>query len=72
MDRMKKHLGSTKAAAYVHSVLSLPVFDEEPVATIPKKPDSSSKLEREVAELLKQVVQLIHKEKKKFKCGVTK
>lgn len=53
MDRMKKHLGSTKAPAHVHSVLSLPVFDEEPIATPPKKPDASSKLEKEVAELRK-------------------
>ncbi|XP_076829405.1 zinc finger CCHC domain-containing protein 18-like [Brachyhypopomus gauderio] len=67
MDRMKKHLGSTKAAAHVHSVLSLPVFDEEPIAIIPTKPDVSSKIEREVAELRKQVAQLIHKETKDFK-----
>lgn len=67
MDRMKKHLGGTKAAAHVHSVLSLPVFDEEPVVTLPKKPDASSKLEREVAELRKQVAQLIHKEEKEYK-----
>ncbi|KAI3355900.1 hypothetical protein L3Q82_004447 [Scortum barcoo] len=57
MDRMKKHLGSTEAAAHVHTVLSLPVFDEEPIATTPKKPDASSKLKREVAELRKQVAQ---------------
>ncbi|XP_075306240.1 zinc finger CCHC domain-containing protein 18-like [Odontesthes bonariensis] len=66
MDRMKKHLGSTKAAAHVHSVLSLPVF-EEPIATLPKKPDANSKLEREVAELRKQVSQLMHKERNEFK-----
>lgn len=39
MDRMKKHLGSTKAAAHVHSVLDLSVFDEEPAATLPKRSD---------------------------------
>lgn len=67
MDRMKKHLRNTKAAASVHSVLSLPVFDEEPIATLFKKPDASSKLEREVAELQEQVAQLIHKENREFK-----
>lgn len=68
MDRMKKHLGSTKAAAHVHSVLSLSGFDEEPSATVPKNPDTSSKLEKEVAELRKQVAQLINKDKKEVKC----
>ena len=66
IDRMKKHLGSTKAAAHVHSVLNLP-FEEQPLATTPKKPDTSSKLEREVAELRKQVAQLLHRDKKEVK-----
>lgn len=66
MDRMKKHLGSTKAATHVHSVLSMPVFDEEPATTDPKKHDASSKLEKEVAELRKQVAQLVHKERIKL------
>lgn len=67
MDQMKKHLGSTKAATHVHSVLSMQVFDEEPAATTSKKPDASSKPEKEVAELRKQVAQLIQKERKELK-----
>ena len=67
MDRMRKHLGSTKAAAHVHSVMSVPVFDEEPIATLPGKPGASSNIEREVAELRKQVAQLMHKERKELK-----
>lgn len=67
MDRMKKHLGSTRAAAHVHTVLTLPVFGEQPVDTIPKKSDTSSKLEKEVAELRKQVAQLVQKGKEEFK-----
>lgn len=66
MDRMKKHLGSTKAAAHVHTVLTLPVFEEQPVAATPKQSEASSKLEKEVAELIKQVAQLVHKERKEF------
>ncbi|XP_077063831.1 uncharacterized protein LOC143715878 [Siphateles boraxobius] len=37
MDRMKKHLGSTKAAAHVHSVMSMPVFEPEAAPTTTKK-----------------------------------
>lgn len=67
MDRMKKHLGSTKAAAHVHSVLSQLVFDEEPIIAVSKKAERSSKLEREVAELRKQITQLMHKERTELK-----
>ncbi|XP_038128535.1 zinc finger CCHC domain-containing protein 18-like [Cyprinodon tularosa] len=63
MDRMKKHLGSTKAALHAHSVLSLAPIDKEPVTTSPSKQDACSKLEKEVSELRKQVAQLRHKEK---------
>ncbi|CAL9701145.1 unnamed protein product [Knipowitschia caucasica] len=59
MDRMKKHLGSTKAAAHVHSVMSMPVFEPEAAPTTTKKHETDSKLEKEVAELRKQVAKLI-------------
>uniref|UniRef100_A0A8D0AK94 Paraneoplastic antigen Ma-like C-terminal domain-containing protein n=1 Tax=Sander lucioperca TaxID=283035 RepID=A0A8D0AK94_SANLU len=64
IDRMKKHLGSTKAAAHVHSVMSMPVFEPEAAPTITKKHETDSKLEKEVAELRKQVAQLIQQGKK--------
>lgn len=63
MDRMKKHLGSTKAASHLHSVMGMPVFPEQPAVQTPKRQDESSKLEKEVAELQRQVAKLIHKEK---------
>lgn len=64
MDRMKKHLGSTRAASHIHSVLSIPDFDEELVTPASKKQDTSSQLEKEVAQLRKQVAQLVQKERK--------
>lgn len=67
IDRMKKHLGSTKAATHVHSVLSIPSFDEEHGAPMSRKDESNSKLEKEVADLRKQVTQLLHKERNSLK-----
>ncbi|KAJ8000871.1 hypothetical protein DPEC_G00184900 [Dallia pectoralis] len=59
MDRMKKHLGSTKAAAHVHSVINMPVFDPEAYPTTTKEHETDSRLEKEVAELRMQVAKLI-------------
>ena len=67
IDRMKKHLGNTKAAAHVHSVLSMPSFNEEPAAAMPKRHESNTKLEKEVADLRKQVAQLLHKDRSEVK-----
>lgn len=58
---MRKHL-STRAATHVRSVLNMPVFDE-PAATAVMKPEASSKLEMEVAELRKQVALLVQRER---------
>lgn len=66
IDRMKKHLGSAKAATHMHSVLSLSEMESEPATTTTKKNDSS-KLEKEVAELRKQVEQLTHERRKEQK-----
>ncbi|KAK7882180.1 hypothetical protein WMY93_028354 [Mugilogobius chulae] len=63
IDRMKKHLGSTKAAAHVHSVMSMPVFEHEPVPATTNKQETNTKLEKEVAELRKQVAKLLHEKK---------
>ncbi|KAJ7996785.1 hypothetical protein DPEC_G00240620 [Dallia pectoralis] len=59
MDRMKKHLGSTKAAAHVHSVINMPVFEPEAYPTTTKEHETDSRLEKEVAELRMQVAKLI-------------
>ncbi|CAL9697932.1 unnamed protein product [Knipowitschia caucasica] len=59
MDRMKKHLGSTRAAAHVQSVMSMPVFEHEPSPETTTKHDTNSKLEKEVAELKAQVARLL-------------
>lgn len=64
MDRMKKHLGSTKAAVHVHSVMSMPLFEPEAAPTTTKKHETDSKLEKEVAELRIQVAKLIQQGKK--------
>lgn len=65
IDRMKKHLGSAKAATHMHSVLSMPVIENEPATA--KKHDISSKLEKEVAELRKQVEKLTQEGRKEQK-----
>ncbi|XP_028295989.1 paraneoplastic antigen Ma3 homolog [Gouania willdenowi] len=59
MDRMKKHLGSIRAAAHVQSVMSMPAFEHEPTPETTKKHETNSKLEKEVAELKKQVARLL-------------
>lgn len=62
LDRMKKHLGSTKAAAHAHSVFDIPSYDHEPVSS-PLKQNETSKLEKKVNELTKQVEILSQKPK---------
>lgn len=63
LDRMKKHLGSTKAVSHMHSVFSMPTYDHDPAVVVPKKQDNTQKLEKEVAELRKQIASLTQKEK---------
>ncbi|XP_038125367.1 zinc finger CCHC domain-containing protein 12-like [Cyprinodon tularosa] len=58
LDRMKKHLGATKAAAHAHSVLSMPSFDQTPLATPIPTDSETVKLEQKVTELTKQVERL--------------
>lgn len=65
LERMRKHLGSAKASSHMHSVFSMPTYDHDPDAVVPKKQDDTQKLEKEVAELRKQVLALTQKEQ----CG---
>lgn len=71
INQMKKHLGSTRTATYAHLVSGMPVFDEESAVMTSKKRDASFKLEKEVAELRKQVAQLMEKERKDSKLEET-
>ncbi|XP_055017481.1 LOW QUALITY PROTEIN: uncharacterized protein LOC129411251 [Boleophthalmus pectinirostris] len=64
MDRMKKHLGSSRATAHVHSVMSMPVIENEPIPATERKHETNLKLEKEVAELRKQVAKLLEQGKK--------
>lgn len=63
LERMRKHLGNARAVSHVHSAFNLPVYEEEPAVTAPKKLDTTHRLEKEVAELRKQVASLTSKEK---------
>lgn len=63
LDRMKKHLGATKAAAHAHSVFSMPVFDPVPLASPTSSGHETVKLEQKVNELMKQVEKLSQKPK---------
>ncbi|KAL1254367.1 hypothetical protein QQF64_016596 [Cirrhinus molitorella] len=62
LDRMKKHLGSTRAAAHAHSVYGTPV-NVEPQSELSKKcqQDETQKLIGEIAALKKQVAYLSKK-----------
>lgn len=62
LDRMRKHLGNTKAASYAHSVFSMSADADEPAPVASKTPDSTQRLAKEVAELRKQVAALTKKE----------
>lgn len=63
LDRMKKHLGATKAAAHAHSVFSLPTFDQAPIPTTTPTENETVKLEQKVNQLTKQVEKLSQKPK---------
>lgn len=63
LDRMKKHLGTTKAAAHAHSIFDMPSYDHEPVSSPNIKQSETSKLEKKVNELTKQVEMLSQKPK---------
>lgn len=66
MDRMKKHLGSTKAAAHAHSVYGIPVNAEPlPEPTNKCQQDETQKLKGEIAALKKQVAYLSKKDEVK-------
>lgn len=68
IDFMKKHLGSTKGAAHVHSVFSMPLFEHETPPATAEKHETSMKLENQAAELRKQVAKLMQlgKEEQKY------
>lgn len=63
LDRMKKHLGATKAAAHAHHIFNVPSYDCEPVppSLSTTKQDETSKLEKKVNEVTKQVEKLNQK-----------
>ena len=63
LERMRKHLGSAKAASHSHSVFSMPTYENATDVVVPKKQDNTQKLEKEVAELKKQIASLSQKEK---------
>lgn len=63
LDRMKKYLGTTKAAAYAHSILDMATYESEPVPSSNTKQKEVYKLEKKVEELTKQVEKLSKKQK---------
>lgn len=63
LDRMKKHLGTTKATAYAHHIFNVPSYDCEPVPASTTKEDETSKLKKKVSELTKQVEKLFQDRK---------
>lgn len=58
LDRMKKHLGVSKANVYAHHVFDMPSYDCEPVPVPNTKQNEVSKLEKKVNELTKQLEKL--------------
>lgn len=63
LDRMKRHLGTTKAIAHAHSVLDAASFDLDPSSLLHTEQNDVSKLAKRVDELTKQVEKLSHKQK---------
>ena len=63
LDRMKRHLGATKAAAHAHSVFSMSTFDQAPLTTPTSTDNETEKLQQKVNELTKQVEKLSQKPK---------
>ena len=61
LDRMKKHLGPSKANMYAHHVFDMPSYDCEPVPLSNTKQNETSKLEKKVNELTKQLEKLSKK-----------
>lgn len=61
LDRLKKHLGTTKAAAHTRHIFNVPTYDCEPAPTPTIKQDETAKLEKKVHELTKQVEKLHQK-----------
>lgn len=55
MDRMKKHMGSSKAIAHAHTVYGLPTCYNNAEVPEEKKQDDTQKLLNEISELRKQV-----------------
>ncbi|XP_062297111.1 zinc finger CCHC domain-containing protein 12-like [Scomber scombrus] len=61
LDRMKKHLGTTKATTHAHYISDMPSYDGEPVPSPNTKQNEASKLEKKVNELTRQVEKLSKK-----------
>lgn len=58
LDRMKRHLGATKAAAHAHSIFDMPTFDHTSAATPIPTETGPLKLEKKINELTRQVEKL--------------
>lgn len=63
LDRMKKHLGATKAAAHAHSIFGMPAFDHTPVTNPTTAENETLNLEKKINKLTKQVEELSQKPK---------
>lgn len=61
LDRMKKHLGASKANMYAHHVFDMSSYDCEAVPLPNTKQNETSKLEKKVNELSKQLGKLSRK-----------
>lgn len=62
MDRMKRHMGSSKAMAHAHTVYGLPTCYNSTEAPVEKRQDDTQKLLNEISELRKQVATLSTRE----------
>lgn len=61
LNRMKKYLGTTKAAAHAQSVFGMPVSDQVPVASLISSGKETVNLKNKINELVKQVERLSQK-----------
>ena len=58
LDRMKKHLGASKAIAQAHHIFDIPSYESGPAPSQTPKETEASKLEKKVNELTEQVEKL--------------
>lgn len=63
-DRMKKHLGTTRAAVHAHSILGMPTYDSDPVLMPQRKHSENAKQKKTLIQPNKQVEDTSELEKK--------